>query len=65
MTAARKLTAEQRAACVCSRPKLRLVRVTPVEPERPAASERVENVVLVLVGIAAPLVFAARVAGWT
>jgi len=62
MNAARKLTAERRAAYVWSRPKLRLVQVTPVEPE--IVSPRVQAIVLALVGIAAPLVFVARVAGW-
>lgn len=64
MTAARKLTAEQRAAAVWSRPKLRLMQVTPVEPERPIVSDRAETIGIAIGGIVALLIFGAHVAGW-
>ena len=62
MRAARKLTAKQRAACVWARPKLRLVRVTPVEPE--IVSPRVQNIALALVWVCMLVAFGARMAGW-
>jgi hypothetical protein len=62
MTAARKLTAEQRAACVWARPKLRLVKLTPAEPE--IVSARVQNIVVAIVWIASLLIFGAHLAGW-
>jgi len=58
MTAARKLTAEQRAACVWSRPKLRLVKLTPAEPE--LVSPRVQWIVVALVWAAIGLVGVGR-----
>lgn len=62
MTAARKLTAEQRAACVWARPKLRLVQVTPVEPE--IVSPRVQWIVVALVWVGTLMAMGARWAGW-
>jgi hypothetical protein len=62
MTAARKLTAEQRAACVWSRPKLRLVQVTPVEPE--IVSPCVQWIFVALAWIATLIAMGARWAGW-
>lgn len=62
MNALRKLTAEQRAACVWSRPKLRLVKLTPAEPE--IVSPRVQNIVVGIVWVASLLIFGAHIAGW-
>jgi hypothetical protein len=62
VSAARKITAEQRAACVWSRPKLRLVQVTPVEPE--IVSPRLQNIALAIVWTFLFAAFGARWAGW-
>ena len=64
MRAARKLTAEQRAACVWARPKLRLVQVTPVEQEPEIVSPRVQWIVVALVWIGTLMAMGARWAGW-
>lgn len=64
MTAIRKLTAEQRATCVWSRPKLHLVQVTPVEQEPEIVSPRVQWIVVALVWIGTLMAMGARWAGW-
>jgi len=63
MSAARKLTAEQRAARRWHRPaKLHLVKLTPAESE--IVSPRVQNIVVGIVLIAAVMLVDARAMGW-
>ncbi|QEE24494.1 hypothetical protein CS053_08265 [Rhodanobacter glycinis] len=62
MSAVRKLTAEQRATCVWQRPKLRLVKLTPVDPE--IVSPRVQNIVVALVWAGTLMLFGMRYMGW-
>jgi hypothetical protein len=63
MTAARKLTAEQRAARRWHRPaKLHLVKMTPAEPE--IVSPRVQWIVVALVWGGTLMAMGARWAGW-
>lgn len=64
MRVARKLTAEQRASCVWRRPKLHLVKVTPVDPEPEIIAPRVQNLIVGIVWGGMLMLFGLRYMGW-
>lgn len=64
MSAVRKLTAEQRAACVWQHPKPHLVKVTPVDPEPEIIAPRVQNLIVGIVWGGMLMLFGLRYMGW-